>query len=38
VDILFCPYCGTSSPAVSRSRSRCSSCENTFIVRKTSSN
>jgi hypothetical protein len=38
VDILFCPYCGTSSPAVDRSRSRCSSCENTFIVRKTNAN
>jgi|TARA_B110000438_G_scaffold25883_1_gene24439 hypothetical protein len=38
VDILFCPYCGTSSPANDRSHNRCSSCENTFIVRKTSSN
>ncbi len=35
VDILFCPYCGTSVPTNGSFHSRCSSCENTFIVKKT---
>ena len=35
VDILFCPYCGTSIPTNESLHSRCSSCENTFVVRKT---
>ena len=33
-NILFCPYCGTSSPVVNRSSNRCSYCETTFVVKK----